>query len=308
MADPITIFRKTTGLNTLIDPANLNINEGVQELAVAADVEISDNGRLSRRKGYTSVNSTTNLHSIFCSGGDCICVGGTNLYLVGTDYNLTSIATVTENAKLNACQVNDRIYWVNGYEKGYVQAGTNYNWVKGTYVGPVSKRVLIDPPIGNLIEFYNGRIYITQGNALWFSEPFNYHAFDSARGVIPFADTIQMIAAVDDGLFVSTTKEVFFISGDQPNDFKLVVKNNYPAISGTEAKFIGRLVFDQDGNFSIAKSGMKSVIWLSEAGINYGSSGGQFKNLTEDKIEKLVFGLSGSGIVFNGKYIGLINP
>lgn len=307
MTKPITIFRKTTGLNTLIDPVDIDHTKGVQELAVAADVEISDKGRLSRRKGYTSVSSG-NFHSLFCDGGDCICVTGTSLSLVNSDYSTTAIATVTAGAKVNACQVNNRIYWLNGHEKGYVENKSNNSWVKGTYVGPNTYRTFVSPPIGTIVEYFNGRIYIAQGSALWISEPFNYNAFDLARGVIILSSNIRMIRPVDDGIFVSTEEDVFFLAGQGPDTFQQITVARYPAIEGTDTKFQGNLVFYKDGGATISKSGQKACMWLSEEGICAGFTGGGFANLTEKKLHGLPSGLTGSGLVHKGKYLGLIDP
>ena len=307
MADPITIFRKTTGLNTLIDPVDLDISEGIQELAVAADVEISDKGRLSRRKGYTSVLSGS-YHSLFCNGGDCICVSGTSLLQVLPDYTTVILDTVTENAKLNAVQVNNRIYWCNGYEKGYVENGANNDWVIGDYVGPTTLRSLVSPPTGTLVEYYNGRMYVVQGSALWFSEELNYGAFDFLRGIIPFATNIHMVRAVNDGIYISNAEGIYFLEGTYPGEFRLVHKSSATAIPGTDAKFFGDLLYDRDGKFFITKSNKKAAIWLSDKGICAGFSAGNFVNLTEEKLESLPNGLSGSGVVYNNKYVGLINP
>ena len=306
MADPITIFRKTTGLNTLIDPVDLDFSEGVQELAVAADVEISDKGRLSRRKGYTSLLSGS-YHSLFCANGPCICVSGTTLYLVASDYSLTSVATVTENATISACQVNDQLFWMNGYEKGYIKDDSNHDWEMLSYVGPTTYKTLTDPPIGTIVRYYNGRIYIVQDGALWISEPYNYNAFDLTRGIIPFSDQIIMVQPVSDGIFLSTNKSIFFLSGSGPLDFEITQLTNYPAIAGTDTNFFGNFLTFQDGTTLITKSGDKATMFLTTKGICGGFTNGKFVNLTEDKIDILPKGLSGSGIVYAGKYIGLIN-
>lgn len=307
MTDPIIIYRKTTGLNTLIDPVDLDISEGVQELAVAADVMISDKGRLSRRKGYTSVLDGS-YHSLFCDGGDCICVTGTSLCLLNPDYSTTIIGTVTADARLNACQVNNQIFWCNGYEKGFIYNKVNYPWVKGDYVWPTTHRTFFDPPTGTLVEHYNGRLYVAQGNTLWFSEPLGFGVFDLTRGVIPYASNIRMIRAVDDGLFISTENRVVFLSGSGPNDFSQIQVAAYPAIEGTDAKFHGDYMMYQPDAITITKSGKKAILWTSEEGICFGGSGGKFDNVTEEKIHSLPSGVTGSGIIYNGKYLGLIDP
>lgn len=307
MSKPITIYRKTTGLNTLIDPVDIDNSNGVQELAVAADIEISDKGRVSRRKGYASVLAG-DYHSLFCDGGDCICVSGASLIQLLPDYTTKTLATVTDGARVRACQVNNRIYWMNGNEKGYVENEENHDWVKGNYVGPDTDRIVVDPPIGTIVEYFNGRMYVAQGQALWISEAFNYHAFDLARGIIPFSSNIRMVRAVDDGIFISTQQEIVFLFGPGPDAFQQIHVAGYPAIEGTDAKFNGNFVYFKDGGTTITKSGQKAAMWLSEKGICAGFTGGKFANLTEEKLESLPSGLTGSGLVYKGKYVGLIDP
>lgn len=308
MTDPITIFRKTNGLNTLIDPVDLDISKGIQELAVANNVDISDKGRLSRRKGYTEVLSGS-YHSLFCDGGEAIVVSGTNLCLLNNDYTTTTIAQVTQGAKLSCCKINDDIYYCNGHECGIVRNGSVVDWNKGDYVGPTSYRVLDNPPIGTHVESFNGRVYISQGGSLWFSEPFAFGAFNLEDNLWWFPSNIKMVRAVEDGLYISTSNEVFFLSGidtDAPIQTKVC---DYPAIEYSESWAEGRLIIFPEGGISISQGGGKRfLMWLSNFGICFGGPGGQFTNLTWDKIGEFPNGLTGSSIIFNGKFVGLINP
>ena len=161
MAKPITIFRASSGLNVNIDPVRLPFDPqtGVTDLAVAVNIAHDQTGRPSRRKGFDDTGVTEACHSIFCDGGDALAVIGTSLCLVSPDLTgYRSLCTVTAGARVSYARVSNSIFWVNGFEKGYVQNGANHAWVKGTYYGPTSLRVLSDPPTGSIVFAFNGRI------------------------------------------------------------------------------------------------------------------------------------------------------
>jgi len=303
MREPINIFSGTTGLNTKIDPARLGEQNNVLDLAVAADVDVSDTGRLSRRKGYTKQTSDSS-HSLFCENGDCLFVTGTSLCRLLPDYTSSIITTVTQGLRCSYAQINGQIYFCNGKEKGIVKNGQYSTWVKGSYIGPDSHRTLSDPPIGNIVEYYRNRMYVAQKNVLWYSEPGAYGAFDLARGFIMYPTDIRMVVAVDDGLYVSDSTSIYFLAGKTPLEFEQVHLVSYPAIQWSDARFNGRLIAESS---TIVDGPGLAAIWMSNEGVCYGGPGG-FYNLTQDKIADFPDGLTGSGLVHKGKYIGLIDP
>jgi len=301
MSKPTTIFRGSTGLNTLADPVRIYNQNGIKDLAVAGDVDVMDTGRLSRRKGFTS-RITGDFRSLFCDGGACCFALGVKLCLLNADYTYIEIADITADATVNYTQINDRIYWCNGHEKGYITNSVNQPWVKGTYVGPDTKRNFSDPPVGTMVEYFNNRMYVVQNNVLWYSEPGAYGAFDLARGFYMWGTNIRMVRAVTDGLYISSGNNTYFLKGNSPKEFQQIKLADYPSIGGSDYKFAGSLV---EG--SITEGEGESVMWMSNEGVCYGGPGG-FKNLTLNKIANFPDGLTGSGLIHNGRYIGLINP
>lgn len=306
MANPITIFQGTNGLNTKIDPARLGKKNNILDLAVAVDVEITDTGRISRRKGYTKQVSTA-AHSLFCEGGDCLFVSGSSLCQLHPDYSHSVVTTVTPGLRMSYAQINGQTYFCNGKEKGIVRNGQYTAWEKGTYVGPDSHRTLVDPPTGTIVEYYRNRMYVVQKNVIWYSEPGAYGAFDLVRGFIMYPSDIRMVVAVDDGIYVSDSTTTYFLAGKTPMEFEQITLVHYPAIQWSESKFNGQLSIDQYRGPAIRDGQGKAAMWLSEKGVCYGGPGG-FSNLTQDKIADFPTGLTGSGLVHRGKYTGLIDP
>jgi hypothetical protein len=309
MAKVLRLFSGTSGLNTKVDPARLPYNPetGVQDLAVAYNVSIDDTGRVSRRKGFTQ-QVAGNFHSLFCDGGECLYVLGVTMGRLLPDYTGIAVATVTASAKMAYAQVNDRIYYCNGNETGFVEEGVNNAWVKGDYYGPETDRNFVDPPIGTDLGYYNGRIYVAQGSTCWYSEPFGFNLFDLTRNYWAVDSEIRMIRPVQGGVFVGSETKVYFFGGANPTEAQRITVCDYPVIKWSDCNFHGSFVLTQSGEaFIDYNSGSLSALWMSANGICYGGYNGDFRNLTEDKVV-LPASNSGAGLVYNGTFIGLLNP
>ena len=125
---PVIWFKSSTGLNNKVDPVRASYHPelGVQELSIAENVDFDSTGRPSRRKGWASTTVTTDSHSLFSAGGQCLFVTGTSLCSLDTDFAVDVIRTVTEGARMRYCLVGDKIYYSNGNEIGYARAGISY--------------------------------------------------------------------------------------------------------------------------------------------------------------------------------------
>jgi hypothetical protein len=306
MARTMSVFKGSTGLNTKVDPVRLPYDPrtGVQDLAVAYNVVHDDTGRVSRRKGFTATTRTEDIHSLFCDGGFCLFVTGNALCRLNADYTYASLRNVTTGARMRCVQVAGKIYYANGHETGVVkEAGTSWSWVKGDYVGPATTRQYSNPPIGTILAYYNGRIYVVQGKTVWYSEPFAYGAFDLARNHFDFDENVTMFRPVAEGFWVGTEKNTLFLVGGTPQEFRRVVTAGYGVIEGTDDRIdLGKL-----GSGEMAGIG---AIWTSNEGICVGAPGGHFSNLTEDKIDLWpdITARFGAGLCMNDNYISLLEP
>ncbi len=291
------IFSASNGLNTKIDPARILFDPetGVQDLAVAYNVDHDPTGRVSRRKGYEATAVTSDCHSLFSDGGDCFYVSGTTLYRLNSDYTSTSVATVTDGARVSYVQLMSRTYWMNGFEKGVVENGVNSDWVKGTYYGPDTTRELYDPPIGTMLSYHGGRFYVVQGNVVWYSDPFNLNAFDLARSFFPFQSQIKMFRPLAGGYWASDEKNIYFLSGTNPKEVEKIKRASYPAISHTDC-FVNIAKLPEMQTSGIA------VIFTTTQGICVGLPTGEFFNLSHKKLD-LPAVEKGTAIVLDDKYI-----
>jgi hypothetical protein len=302
MTETVNIFSGSNGLNTRTDPARLSFDPdtGVQDLAVAYNVDHDRTGRISRRKGYSATARTEDIHSLFCDGGACVFVTGTSLCQLHADYSYSVVATVTSGARVGYLQLHNRVYWANGFEKGYIENSVNHSWVAGTYYGPVTTRQYSDPPIGTRLAWFGGSIFVIQGNAAWYSNLFDLNAFDLSRNFYQFQTSIRMWRPIADGIYVSTERNTYFLPGAVSNDLGRMQVADYPAVEWTDAN----VPLEKIGSGEVKGIG---AIWTSTEGICVGLPQGQMLNLSLKKI-KYPNSRRGAGIVIDDRYIGLLEP
>jgi hypothetical protein len=302
MAEPIIIFRGSTGLNTKTDPARIPFdpNTGIQDLAVAVNADHDRTGRVSRRKGFAATSITAAVHSLWCDGGPCLFVTGTSLCKLGANYSYSTLATVTAGARVSYFQLDSRSYWQNGFEKGYIEFDTNNSWVRSTYVGPDTTRQFSDPPIGHLIAYDHGRVWIAQGPVVCYSEPYSLNDFDLASGFLPFESRISMLRPVKGGVFFSDQQRTYFAAGADPKVMDLVVVSESPVIEGTDK----RLDMEKFGDGSMTGQG---AIWAAKNGVCVGMPTGQVLNMTFKKLS-YPSALKGAGLCFDNRYVATLEP
>lgn len=150
------------------------------------------------------------------------------------------------------------------------------------------------PPPGDLLEVYNGVMYVVAGDVVWYSKPYQFENFCRRDRFMRFPGNTTMFAGVNDGVYVSAGEKTWFLAGKGPEDFKSQVMFDAGAITGTAAKTtIGALKGDEamDGT-----PGGAAVMWASPDGMHIGLDGGTAINLTEREYS-LPSAARGRGIV-----------
>lgn len=159
------------------------------------------------------------------------------------------------------------------YEAGWGYPGASF--VLSTPArGPVAEYILHDPPPpGEMIEPFNGRMYIADGQVLWYTPPLNYHLVDKANGFYMFPSEIKVLIAVQDTLFVVADK-TYALVGSDPENVKLVVAHDH-----TGVKYTGALV----PSSALSLEGVSGVVamWYGERSPMLGLPGGQVMLLAD---------------------------
>ena len=238
----VSIFSSTTGQNTTVDEVSLGFdqNTGETELSKATNVSITKAGRPELRQGFTTF-SAGEFHSLFCDNGPCLVIqeraNDAALLMVATDLSLFGLRSpLTKGRRMAFWQDGDTTYYSNGSENGIVVDGVSKVWPDHTeHVGPETSRVFFPAPVGSHLTVAHGRMWIFAGNVLWYSEPFAYGKFDTARCFFQFPTAGRVVRGVKNGMWVSDSEATYFIDGTNPAEMVPARKANYPLLEWADA-------------------------------------------------------------------------
>ncbi len=294
------IFRGTIGLNTVLTPQRIpyDSESGVMALSAAVNVVVDDSGRITSRDGYAEVDDQP-WHSLFCDGGECVGVRDGDLCVIAEDLSHAVIRSGL-NSRVSYAQVNTDIYYTSPDGFGIVRDGQHVDWVAGAYVGPETDKSLVGPFAANHIAFHAGRMWLALDNFIAFSEPFAWSWFDLHGGTIPLSSRVTMMKPVLGGMYISTDRRTFFLSGSNPEEFTLSMVADYPAIEWSVAtEYVdGMEVGLEEPGFC--------AFWASTKGACLGTARGTVINLTRDKIIYPEAGMSGAGLIRGYNFIHTI--
>ncbi len=287
------VLDRCLGLNNKTNPKRLIAGDGKYELAQAINVNITQDGAIERRKGaYRKL--TGSFHSLFTYKNICYLVKDNVLSYMREDFDVKDLVYVGDK-KVSYVGVGDRVFFSNDDKNGYIKGLTYYPWEKGEYIGPATTKEFYGPPVGHLLEIYNGFMLVAQGDVVWYSLPFNYSLFYYGGDYIPFSSRIRMLRSVKDGIYVSTEEEILYLKGDNPKEFSLIKMTDYPAVEGTDIVIDGRKL--RGGEIL-----EKVIIFCAQEGICIAGPKGVFENLTN---RRLVCPKSseGAGLCIDDRYV-----
>jgi hypothetical protein len=248
-----------------MSPAPIN-HAYVYPLQQATNVEIDNTFGISSRSGYTSVRAGTDIHSLWSDGTICLYVDGGTLYQMDSIYGRKSIRTgLTIGAKMSYDDFNDRVYYSNGYQIGYVSHETDH-----ALVDPV-REFKESLPAGQFIAEFMGCLYVAADKILYCSDPLCDY-YDTRTGYRAFNSKITMLRPVDEGIYVSD-EVVWFLKGKGNEDFDREEASPARAIPYTDVSISGSYIDD----------GLTGdvALWTGEDGICLGDNSGKVVNLTE---------------------------
>lgn len=137
----VVTYAQFDGLRNDTDPERFELGD----LAVADNVSIDKTGRLERRRGYTSVLGLA-VHSMWADEvqENCLFVSGALRRFDGAASTvLTSLRDTA--SRMAYARVSDRIYFLNGTDKGVLEGGAVRTW--GLPVAPLPS---VAASVGNM--------------------------------------------------------------------------------------------------------------------------------------------------------------
>jgi hypothetical protein len=306
----LSILKGSFGLRTQPDPSRSPYSQGqggfpgqigLVDLAACMNVDITDGNMIMRRRG-TVKRVPENAHSVYEVRPYCLFVVDDGLFLLKPGFSgYVQISTVTPAPV--CCEVVDGIgYWSNGIQKGKVVGGVNQPWVKAATVYSNNQtRIFYDPPAGNILGYYNGRMYIAgiaeDRKIVRYSEAYGPDLFDFADAFLSLESAVTMVRPVAGGIYVSDSERTHFVSGD-PLKFDWKVVDNHPALPWSSKPVVGVMSMDQTGNYVYQAGGKTEVaFWLTNEGVMFGDATGNVTNITEEKIDLLPPYTSGAILV-----------
>jgi hypothetical protein len=307
----ITQFGPFIGINNVDDPKDI----GNQACTEAENVDFDNQGQGVIRDGYALYAAATAPHSGFGNNaGDlCLFVEGSALKMLNSDATKTTLRTgLIPNVKMSYCEVNNQVYYSNRTVLGYVenkQAKTLPTFaeilamVTGREYDRMDLILKFRQPMraGDIIRYYNGRLYTVLGGTITFSDPLAFYRTDRTKNTIQVPGRITMFEPVADGFILCWGDGIWFAQGGEPKDFVFTKKASYNVKANTTVRVEGGLIGDGIQG-EVLKFG-------TERGICIAGDGGLFQNLTMKKYV-MPTGTTGAALyrVDNGigRYIAVI--
>lgn len=268
------------------DPRSQEMN--FTEAAQITNFNIDDRGKLFSRDGYALMVAGT-IHSLWSNGDICLFVEGQSLKQLSNSYTSTILRTgLTAGLPMAYCAVNNAVVYSNGVEIGILEDGADVPLSSPT------RRYKALPPAGELLEFFNGRLYICTRDGIVASDPYNIEQVDERMSRIPFTGKGTLLSAVDDGIWFSHGNATAFLAGGDLVDLEYRHAAHYGAIRGTAVKMNAELIGIDGFSGNV-------VVWASDRGICVGGNGGQFANISQGKVSYPP-GKTGAGMLreYNG--------
>ena len=137
-----------------------------------------------------------------------------------------------------------------------------------SFAQELATQFITPPPPGAMLFSHGSRIWVVSGNFLFYSDAFAPGWFSPAFNFLPMPGPIGVALPVEDGLFVGTDREQYFLPGMDPEKMSLKTVLPYGVVPGTGVTILND----------------KKVAWVTPRGIVIGSSGGAIKAVQEDEI------------------------
>lgn len=282
------IFGQFAGLKNTVAETRL----APEDLARALNIDIDDAAQARRRRGYTK-KIDGSFHSVAAVGSRTFAVMDGNLVRLYPDYTTKLIQYDVGDAPLAYVAVGDTVYFSSSVISGKIGPDDSSSpWgalvSEGEWLSPVvvptdtlpdlDGKLLGKPPLATSLALFNGRIYLASGRTLWATELYLYDYVDKTRNFIQFESDITAVFDVDDGLYVCTEDEVWFLTGPFAQ-MQRVQASPQGALAGSVVRVPSTaLTLEQPTRGDVA-------IFMSRSGVCVGLPSGVCYSLTQPKFD-----------------------
>ena len=132
------------------------------------------------------------------------------------------------------------------------------------------------PRAGQLISYFNGRLYIARRDTVFFTDPLRYHLTQPSKGIFMFDGDVALLAPVADGQYVGGSFGVVFLQGTDPYDVTQRAVRSAPPVPRAFTTVPGS---------QIGVGQHEVPLWWGQDGVLCaGLDGGTVRPLTEDRL------------------------
>lgn len=196
-------------------------------------------------------------------GAEVLCSDTPNIVVTGIPQSSDSRVVAT---RLYVTNVDGGVF----YAVKDVPAGVTAWTITGFFAaGATLKTQFMEPPPpGQLLDYYNGSIYVASGSTVWRTQPLRYGLCRPDEDFFIYPQRVTLLKAVEDGLYAAAGKTWFVTPAADAGQTAQREVLPYGAIEGA----------------SCAVPNSTDVLWMSERGLVRGANGGQATNVTEAQI------------------------
>lgn len=133
------------------------------------------------------------------------------------------------------------------------------------------------PPVGQQLAGFGGRLLIAADNVLYWSLPGAYHHWRIGIDLQLFPNRITLLAPLDGGFYVGTEREVYFIQGDDPENWTPRRVDTRAALDGQCLRLDGRKLPQLQFNGTVQ-------VWSTPDGLAAGLPDGSVRHLTDGRL------------------------
>ena len=232
------------GLNNTTDPLRL----GVNWLAKANNVNVTSTGALSKREGYSRVQ-TGSFASAFTTADFSRFYAAVDGYI--QDFAGVRIHTLTSTRPVSWFELNEQVFFDNGVDSGVIQPDNEvWQWRDSGLadiptIGADGEELpsLYDPlPTGtHLVQHWRGRVYAAQfmptenQTVVWFSKAMGFHLFNLDSDFILLPGKVEMLAPHGTALVIGTDAAIYAYTPEglaQLADYGVVPGDHWTADGG----------------------------------------------------------------------------
>jgi len=196
----------------------------------------------------------------------------------------------SQGIRLNNLPSDGRCWITNPNGKTLFLATVVSGVISGQTINPLPSFMVTPPPPFNHFAQAFGRIWGISESKLLYSEPFQYEWFKVAN-YIPFIEEPNMVAPVDEGIFVNSLKSTWFLDGTSPVETGTSAGMSMRRIG--DGAIPGTLTYAQmpgavvGGGYEISRrqSQLPSPMWMGPNGFVVGTHTGHLVHLTEARLK-----------------------